>query len=440
MCLIEGLEVKDFSALRILMSYSLPPDQAHFGGAFYQGPRYLLDKRGTFPTGLLYIAQDYLKTYKISYQLKDTRIAPECDLKAPSLILAHTPYPEQLEAAQAARAFKMGIVTAPTGTGKSVIASLIINELKVRTLVVVPSLELKKQLTATLSDAFGKRYVGTLKDKRYIAIENVDALDCKEVLTGYDCVIIDEFHHSGAKTYQELNKKAWVNVYYKFGMTATPFRSKDYERLLLESVLSKVIYRVEYQTAVSKGYIVPLEAYYIELPNMGVDNDYNWPSVYSQLVVNNEYRNKVIAHLLKQLDGTPTLCLVKEVNHGKNISQFTNHDNFITGSDEDSRGLIADFNKGHITSLIGTNGMLGEGIDSRPAEYVIIAGLGKSKNQFMQQVGRAFRVYPGKSSCKVIIFSDKSHKWSIAHFKAQVKYLKEEYNCIPARLDIILDC
>lgn len=348
-----------------------------------------------------------------------------------------SPYPEQIAAAEAAVKYERGVIVAPTGCGKSLIVALIIDKLKVPTLVVVPSLELKKQLTATLKELFGYCNAGELKDNLFIAVENVDALDHNKVLD-YDCVIIDEFHHSAAETYQKLNKHSWHGVYYKFGLTATAFRSNENERLLLESVLSQVIYRIGYHTAVEQEYIVPLEAYYIELPKRPIEgNEFNWQSMYNELVVSNISRNNLIMKLLHNLQeaGIPTLCLVKEINHGENL-QTAGIPPFINGADEESRYLINEFNEGRVKVLIGTTGVLGEGIDTRPCEYVIIAGLGKSKNAFMQNVGRSFRLHPGKESAKVIIFYDKSHKWTRAHFRAQCKYLLDEYAVIPVKIEL----
>lgn len=430
-CKLIGLSEKQFKDLRKLLSYSLPAAQARYAGGHFAKAIPLLDKAGSFPTGLLYLVTQYFGS---ALTVIEGRVQPSADPDFPRMWAPHAAYPEQVEAAKACLQHHRGIVVAPTGCGKSLIAALIINELKVRTLVVVPSLELKRQLSETLGQAFGASNVGK---GRTIWVENVDALSSKVLLKDYDAVIIDEFHHSGAKTYRKLNKTAWSGVYYKIGMTATPFRSQDHERLLLESVLSQVIYRIEYQTAVNKGYIVPLEAYFYEIPAQAVPQDANWPQVYKQLVTNNEVRNTLITEVMVGLEraGLSTLCLVKEINHGERLSNggaFM----FSNGEDEESKLHIQQFNQGEILTLVGTTGVLGEGIDTKPAEWVIIAGLGKSKNSIMQQVGRAFRRFDGKVSAKIILFKDPSHRWTKAHFKEQVKILEQEYGVSPVKIEL----
>lgn len=432
-CKIEGLDIKQHKQVSELISYTPNPTAHYFAGGY--GPRRvsLLSKRGIFPTGLLNIVLSWCDEKKVAFKVKDLRVKPKSQ---PSLFGAEfklTPYPEQDHAAAAALKNERGIIVAPTGVGKSFIIALIIKKLAVPTLIVVPNLELKRQLTASLSDIFGHGKVG--KD-RLINVQNIDALSIEPSLVKYDCVIIDEFHHSGAKTYRQLNKLVWNTVYYKFGVTATPFRSQDHERLLLESVLSNVIYRVTYERAVAADYIVPMEAYYIDVPKIRTEGT-TWHKVYSDLVVKNDVRNGMIIDLLKTLkgEGQSALCLVKEIAHGELLSKASGI-MFANGQDDDSADMIKFFSQDKLKCLIGTSGILGEGVDTKPAEYIIIAGLGKSKNQFMQQVGRGFRRFKDKSSCKIILFNDPSHKWTREHFKAQCKILKEEYGVIPSKINL----
>lgn len=433
---IEGLSAEQFKQLKEVLSCPVDPKQAYFAGGHRPSRKYLMDKRGTFPTGLLYLVLGYLKKDHLNFTKTDRRITPRQPSKSLfTLSLPFPPYPEQKRAAEALRASHRGIVVAPTGVGKSAIVALAIEALQVPTLVVVPTLELKRQLTEFLATSFGKKLVGDFESGRPIAVDNIAALDPKVPATGYDCVIIDEFHHSGAASYRKLNQKAWTGIYYRLGLTATPFRSQDHERLLLESVLSNVIYEVDYTGAVESGYIVPMEAYYVDVPRTNNVEGYTWAEVYKELVVHNGARNEVIAEMLNHLKdhGSSALCLVKEIAHGDALSALTGIP-FANGLDERTPELIAEFNKGG-SCLIGTTGVLGEGVDTRPAEYIIVAGLGKSKNALMQSFGRGFRRFEGKSSCKIILFNDRSHKWTKAHYREQVKILKEEYGVTPIKID-----
>ncbi len=420
---IKGLTPSQDKALREHLSYTVGGSSAFFSG---YGPRKrcLLSKCGEFPTGLLSRIHCFFADNKLVWSRPlEKRFKPHS--QPHHLTLDDQPYLWQDEAVEAAVRHSRGIITAPTGTGKSLAMALLVARLNVRTLIIVPSLEIKRQLQAVFDDLGVKN----------ATIRNIDAADL-DSLTDFDCLIIDEAHHVAAKTYQKLNKTAWTGIYYRFFFTATPFRNDNEEQLLFESIAGQVIYNLEYQEAVDKGYIVPVEAYYIEVPKQETDA-FTYTQVYKELVVEHPRRNNLIAVLLLRLQdvNTPTLCLVREVNHGKLLSELTGIP-FVHGLDEESRDYIRQFNAGEITSLIGTTGILGEGVDTKPCEFVVIAGLGKAKSQFMQQVGRSVRRFASKESAKVIIIKDKSHKFTTRHFNIQKAILKEEYGIVCQKLEL----
>lgn len=422
---VEGLNREQLSGLKELLSYDLDPQAVFFSGS-HRTKAYLIDKYGKFPTGLLPIVKTWLRG--TLHHVSDARIRPSLD---PSLFsnykLCFEPYNEQLEAVRAAKVHCRGTFSMVTGSGKSYTMAMLVKELGLRTLIVVPNLNLKTQLTATFKAIF--------RDLSNITIENIDS-PALATATDYDCLIIDEAHHVAASTYRKLNRKAWTGIYHRYFFTATPYRSNDEEQLLMESISGKIIYTLGYEKAVSQGLVVPMEAYYIDVPKREVEG-YTWAQVYNELVVSNVARNQIIGNLIAQLHftGKSTLTLVKEIKHGEALSELTGA-GFANGQNEDCQMLIEAFSAKKLTTLVATTGVAGEGTDTKAAEYIIIAGLGKSKNQFVQQCGRGFRRYPGKETVKVIIFRDLSHKWAKAHFKAQVKILRDEFGVIPVKLPL----
>jgi len=415
---IKGLSAADEKALRHALSYIVGGSSSHFS-AFGPQRRSLLDKKGNFPTGLLHRVSSFL-TKKLDVIVKDLRKKP----MPGGASLSVDSYPWQNDALTTAIYGERGIISAPTGTGKSRVISLIASYFNLKTLIVVPSLEIKRQLAETL------------KDLKNITVLNIDSTRLKTA-THYDVLIIDEGHHVAAKTYHKLNKTAWNNIYYRFFLTATPFRNDAEEMLLFEAIAGQIIYKLDYHTAIKEGYIVPIEGYYINVSPQTTDA-VSWAGVYKDLVVNNTPRNVIIGALLARLHGAQksTLCLVKEVAHGKILSEMTGLP-FISGEDADSRQYIHRFSTGQIKVVIATTAMMGEGIDTKACEYVLVAGLGKAKSQFMQQVGRAVRRYEGKESAKIVLLRDKSHKYTLRHYNAQANIMKEEYNTKPQKLEVL---
>jgi superfamily II DNA or RNA helicase len=413
---ISGLSPLQEKELRELLSYTVDAQSAYFSGSYGPRKKCLLSKRGEFPTGLIHRLPSW------PMEVLDDRVKPIP--KPMKSVVFQTPYPWQTEACAIAYQKQQGTISACTGTGKSRVIAMIAARLGLNTLVVVPTLEIKKQLISSLITALGP--------KHKVTVENIDSSALK-IKKNYDCLIIDEAHHAAAKTYQKLNKTVWTDIYYRFFLTATAFRNNSEETLLFESIAGQLIYKLDYRAAVKKGYIVPIEAYYIEMPKQKTEA-YVYQEVYKELVVNHQERNEAILRLLISLNnaGKSTLCLVKEVQHGRNIG----HPSFVTGEDQDSRSLISAFNTGRLKTMVATTGIMGEGVDSRACEFVIIAGLGKAKSQFMQQCGRAVRTYPGKESAKIILIKDRSHKYLTRHFNEQIRILRDEYGIAPIKLEI----
>lgn len=419
---LEGLTVKHYRSLRKVLSYKV--QGSYFSGDHTGGVRYLLSKDGSFPSGLLKQVFEWLETYRVPYQIKDLRKPVKGSPGTHKLKLGTIkPYKEQLNAVQACRNAKRGTVTMPTGSGKSVTMALLVHALQLKTLVVVPNLGLKQQLTESFSLWFGK--------KNNITIHNIDSPELAKP-GNYDCLIIDEAHHVAAAAFRRLNKRMWGGIYHRYFFTATPFRGQEEETILMQGISGELIYKLTYTQALAAKMVCPIEAYYYELPKQEVKG-YTWAEVYKELVVHNQYRNEIINALMQSLTyaGRSALLLVKEVAHGHAFPRYP----FAHGDNPDTLNLIKAFSKAS-SRLVATTGVCGEGVDTKLCEFMILGGLGRSKPALMQSFGRAMRIAPDKESGKIILFRDKSHKWTKAHFKEQCKVLIDEFGVIPIKLKL----
>ncbi len=426
---ITGLNLEQMAGLRKVLSYKVSFAQAKWIPNPANRLKYCIDLKGNFASGLLTKVQRFLQKHDIEYWIDSSKVPkqdPKSIVRDFKLNVHIVPYSAQIDAVERLAGYHRGVCSMPTGCGKSHVITMLLHKMKLRTLIVVPTLELKYQLTKTLSEAF--------ISMEGITVENIDSTALNKA-TDYDCLIIDECHRSGAKTYRDLNKKAWTNIRWRYCFSATPWRNDKEEQLLYEGVAGEVIYELTYKEAVAKSYIVPVEAYFYELPKEPVKGN-TYAEVYSETIVNNKSRNELIADLLKNLwaEGKHTLVLVKEVKHGMILHDLTGIP-FSHGGDDDSRQWIETFKSGRLKCLIATTGLMGEGIDSRPAEFVIIAGLGRARSALMQQIGRTVRKYPGKESGKVIIFRDKSHKFLLTSFRDHARVILEEYGVPVVKLE-----
>ena len=157
-----------------------------------------------------------------------------------------TPYPYQqeildnLEAERTIRGYTRNLIVAATGTGKTVISALDYKRFRSRNpgklcrlLFIAHREEILKQSLATfravLKDAnFGGLFVGNYRpdsvDHLFLSIQTFHSQNftAKTGPDFYDYIIVDEFHHAAAPTYQKLL------TYYRpkilLGLTATPER------------------------------------------------------------------------------------------------------------------------------------------------------------------------------------------------------------------------
>lgn len=426
-CLVKSSTGIPFKTINDVKQSLLRRQVARIQGHILQKKK-LLSPKNEFATGLLPYVHKFLHKDGLFYGETDLRKVPA---PTPGMFefkddvqQRMPPRPDQLEVLNCLENNSRGIISAPTGSGKSYIMALMIHKFQVRTLVVVPTLQLKRQLINVFKDLF--------RNTDNIIVENIDSAGLKKILP-VDMLICDESHHTGANTHRHLNKHAWTHIYYRYGLTATAFRSKSEESILMEIITGPVIYKMTIQEAVRKKIICPIEFYSYRVHadvnkiRLKFPNDYR--EMYKKYIVDNKNFNSQVCDIILNLKEAcnSTLILVKEIAHGETLAQET-HVPFAHADNPEARDLIERFSNGEIRTLIATVGICGEGVDTRAAEYIILAGgSGRAKVSFMQAVGRGVRKYPGKESCKVILFMDERHKYLFNHFKECRKYVHKEY-------------
>jgi superfamily II DNA or RNA helicase len=163
-------------------------------------------------------------------------------------ILSLTPRPYQEEALTAWRAEGYrGVVVLPTGGGKTFIGALAIADLNLRTLVVVPTIDLLRQWRAALAAALSREpgdigiYGGGDHDVQPITIITYESAQIHpELLRHFGLLIFDECHHLPAPTYRQIAEGAFTP--HRLGLSATPERA-DQEHAALVYLIGPEVYR-----------------------------------------------------------------------------------------------------------------------------------------------------------------------------------------------------
>lgn len=394
-----GQDLKDLKRMRFML-HKLDKDR-----------QVLLYQNGEFLTGLLPRVINFLNEESIPFRLIDERKQPTLNTEK---LIPIKSFPilryYQKRAIKSALENHRGVIVAATGTGKTLTICKLIDELRIPTLVITPSKNITTMMVKTITEYFGKGKVAKLTTKavklKAINIVNIQAIARMnpKIFEGIQAVFIDEFHHSSADTYLEVNKEHLKNCYYKIGVTATNFRA-DGSDLALEGVLSEVLDTYDTLTAIKDRFLTPPEFTIItnENPQEG-----KYQTQYSNGIVNNKERNRLIAEIANDYkDDRHILILVKEIEHGQNILKLLPDAKFINGTEKESliEKTMNEFKEGKLKILIASS-ILGEGVDLPIADMLIMAAGGKSPIQVIQNIGRVLRLYTGKNEALVFDFED----------------------------------
>lgn len=149
--------------------------------------------------------------------------------------------PEQAKAVRAVIAHERGVIVAPPGSGKTVMACAVIAHHDAPTLVLVDRKELVDQWRDRLVEYLGVEpsqvgVVGGGKDKStgivdVAMIQSVGRRDNPSALFGrYGLVVVDECHHVPAVSFETCVRQADCRRW--LGLTATPYRRDGLEAII----------------------------------------------------------------------------------------------------------------------------------------------------------------------------------------------------------------
>jgi superfamily II DNA or RNA helicase len=177
------------------------------------------------------------------------------------------PFPHQKEAIYAwTKARSRGVVVLPTGSGKTLVATMAIEARGRSAIVVVPTLDLLNQwydaLVATFARAVGV-VGGGYHEVHDLTVTTYDSahLHMDRLGNRFGLIIFDEAHHLPSDTYAMAAKMCLAP--FRLGLTATPERVDGREELY-RSLVGPICYRREI-TELSGDYLASYETVRLEI-------------------------------------------------------------------------------------------------------------------------------------------------------------------------------
>lgn len=443
----------------------------------------------SLPTGLLHYVLSILKRCGVSVHITDLRqkVIPGQPLPLHGFDLRDY----QNDAVNTAIKCQRGIIQIGTGGGKTNVFTSIVGQLNVKTLILIHKTDIFYQIVNRLEESLqipiGKigdgdldiqnitvgmiqtfatidihgRKVETTPGKFKVIPDSKETKAKKQVMADYldtiECIIVDECHHVSSDSFLAVHKRA-KNAFYRFGMSASPWR-EDNADMVIEAYQSKVIYKKTASSLIDAGYLVkPLIQLYkyshpsvpVQLTPSGKKKNKAYSKVYSDSVVHNDERNRLIVQLaLKSAKaGKTTLIAITHVEHGKileaMLKQIEPNSIFVFGESTATlrTNVLTELNQRKRKIVICTT-IFGEGIDVPNLDVLINAKAGASSVDAFQLIGRVLRHPEGKERAYLIDIYDSRCKYLGKHSKARRKIYETEPNYVIQEVEsvskVILD-
>lgn len=376
-----------------------------------------------FPVGLINRVKGVLDAYGIEYEV----VEPEHSISNLNL-LWNSEYKlrdYQQDAVMKAIENKQGLISLPTGSGKTLVALAIMYALDCSTLIIVHKTELANQWIKNIREALGydAGFVGGGEEKwRDITIGMMQTLRNKDI-PEFKLLCFDEVHHLPSQTMYGIAMKS--NAPYRIGISATPWRQENDELKIFAGV-GEVIINITAEDLIDMGYLAKPKFVFLDPPPVS-GGARNWQQEYKKGIVQNEGRNQMIVAMVNKLldQGMSVYVHVERINHGEILSNRLNAP-FISGRDSGNKRsrTLKEFENGEIKVLVST--LLGEGIDIPEISAIIICSGQKTSIGIIQKIGRALRVTDDKHSAVVVDFADKG-KYLSNHFEQRYYAMKKYY-------------
>lgn len=387
------------------------------------------------PRGCMDHLTELLESCGVPYALEDRREAG----RPIAVFFRGELRPEQVPAAEALLAHDMGVLSATTAFGKTVVGAYLIGQRKVNTLILVHSSALLEQwkdalerfldIQEPLPEQPKKRgrkkrlervgQIGAGKHTRsgIIDVAIMQSLfegedkEVKPFVAGYGMVLCDECHHVAAFTFEKILRAAKAK--YVYGLSATPVRQDGHQPIIFMQC-GPVRCLVDAKSQADKrcfDHTVIPRFTRTRLPAARKIQD-----AYAG-IVQNDARNALLvsdaAGLLRE--GRTPLLLTERRDHAERLAGLlrgmADHIFLLvgTGSQKEKREKLAALREvppEDSLVVVATGKYVGEGFDEPRLDTILLSMPISWKGTLAQYAGRLHRNYTGKQEVRIYDYVD----------------------------------
>lgn len=302
------------------------------------------------------------------------------------------------------------LVSAPTGSGKTAIFSHVAAGVGGRVLILAHREELLAQARSALKKFCGidsslekAQSVASLKSRVVVAsVQSMRRRLSRWPRDHFAAVIVDEAHHSAAKTYKAI--LAHFRSAYVLGLTATPFRGDEKD---LGNLFEKEAYRVGLPDLIRQGHLSRLRVdtlpVKVDLSGVAIrkgefdeedaaDAIEPYLEDIARCLAEGYADRRILAFLplRKTSEAFVQACMAAGLK--------AEH---VDGESADRAAKLERFASGAI-QLLSNAMLLTEGFDCPPVDAVLLLRPTRSRVLYHQMVGRGTRIWPGKADCLIL--------------------------------------
>lgn len=354
----------------------------------------------------------------------------------------------QEKAVEKVKISDIGILMAPPGAGKTVMACQIIASRKVSTLVLVHRQPLLDQWKERISQflSIPIKEIGTLSGSKKKMTGKVDVgmlqsiskiEDLTELTEKYSQIIIDECHHIPATSFEAILKQ--LPARYVLGLSATPYRKDGLEKIMFQQCgpIRHEIQISEVSDLLKDVYIFETSLVFPE--ELGRQPPYQ---VLINYLIQNEKRNFLIAGKTTEViqNGRFPLLVSDRKDHLEILSILIEEKNPTVELVLLDGDLTNKQRKNELTKIddcrkskkqviiLATASLVGEGFDLPELDTLIFATPLSFEGRLIQYAGRIHRSYQDKNTARIIDFVDSYSGMFLKMYRSRVNtYRKMGY-------------
>ncbi len=330
----------------------------------------------------------------------------------------------QLDAVGALLKHEYGVLVAPPGSGKTVMAIAVLAARKRSTLILTHRKPLLEQWVAQLSVFLGieQKRVGRLGagKARLNGVLDIAMLQslarseqASELVRSYGQVVVDECHHLPAVTFERV--LAACPARFVTGLTATPYR-RDGHQPIIEMQCGRTRFSLSPR---AKDSALPFKQRLILRKTRfktALDNGESIQRLYGEVAEDVDRNSIILDDVISALEeGRSPVLLTERRDHLEHLTNklrpfarhvVSLHGGMKPGARREASRMLGELPDDEERLVIATGRYIGEGFDDRRLDTLFLAMPVSWKGTLVQYAGRLHRVHAGKTEVRIYDYVD----------------------------------